>query len=71
MLTFQIFFFVEEEIARLERVKREMMKELVGEVRVSLSQIWDEMRYSDHDKLFFRLVFFSCLLMSLMTYAQR
>jgi hypothetical protein len=32
-----------------------MMKELVGEVRVSLSQIWDEMRYSDPDKLFFRL----------------
>jgi len=55
LLVLSTFEILEKEIARLEKVKREMMKELVGEVRVSLSQIWDEMRFSDQDKLFFRL----------------
>jgi hypothetical protein len=31
-----------------------MMKELVHEVRGSLAEVWDEMRYSEEDKQFFR-----------------
>ena len=42
------------EIARVEEVKRAMMKELVGEVRDQLAAVWEEMRYSDAEKQFFR-----------------
>jgi len=45
---------IEVDIARLEEVKRAMMKELVGEVREVLSGVWDDMRYNDDDRQFFR-----------------
>eukprot|EP00802_Teleaulax_amphioxeia_P002288 Tamp_02290.p1 GENE.Tamp_02290~~Tamp_02290.p1 ORF type:complete len:764 (+),score=219.23 Tamp_02290:52-2292(+) len=53
-LTLSTLQKIEVQIGHLEEVKRAMMQELVAEVRVALTAVWEEMRYSDEDKQFFR-----------------
>eukprot|EP00960_Hanusia_phi_P016159 476323-Hanusia_phi.AAC.1 len=52
-ITQTILSGMESEIARLEEVKRAMMKELIEEVRESIRQVWDEMRLTEEERTHF------------------